>query len=364
MGTTDPNFGNLYQSLLNKELLHSSLDSKQTVSTGLGRAWVWLKNLVGAAEAYKINNVAQNLLEYLNGNINKIQGADRKFAANVIDQVLSKGAQKLNPTQIATYIHFSSILSPVTVNPAYGVVGNGVGAKAVGETSTLSLPKEQPHANFRTLNLKLAGSNAKLAGMAHPVRYASGDFRTSLEKIRNAGYDTLISLDSGQAQEIKSTWEETLGCKRYEVAVRDFTAPTQQNFDDVYAIVCLASQSGKSVAIHCGEGWGRTGTVLASLQPRSFFDYLKTNVNPARAYLSSPMEKSTILDLGEHADKPQINTTPMVAKAVEAVRTKDVHGSHNRSTEGSSVENESQVDSLVKLELRLREELRNWLNRQ
>ncbi len=87
-------------------------------------------------------------------------------------------------------------------------------------------------------------------------------------------------------------------------------------------------------------------------------------MNQARAYLSIPMEKSTILDLGEHANEPQINTTPMVARAVEGVRTKDVHGSHNKSTEGSSVENELQVDSLVELERRLREELRNWLNRQ
>lgn len=45
--------------------------------------------------------------------------------------------------------------------------------------------------------------------------------------------------------------------------VEDFTAPSQRQIDRVVAFIRGAIKEGKAVAVSCGAGYGRTGTILA-----------------------------------------------------------------------------------------------------
>jgi hypothetical protein len=74
-------------------------------------------------------------------------------------------------------------------------------------------------------------------------------------------------------------------------------------------------------------------------------------------------KKNTRIFLGEHSSIPHIMTTPLVAAAIRTVRTSDSQVQqvvlHNgkvirtRSTEGASIENPKQVQSLMELEQHL-----------
>lgn len=96
----------------------------------------------------------------------------------------------------------------------------------------------------------------KLAGCAGPVLEADLTFLVS------RGVKALVRL----AHDEEGTFEEKdivkLGIEDCHVAVRDFSAPTQEQIERVIRFICSCLDRGKSVAVSCGAGRGRTGTVL------------------------------------------------------------------------------------------------------
>lgn len=48
------------------------------------------------------------------------------------------------------------------------------------------------------------------------------------------------------------------------VPVRDFSPPTVSDFAEAIAFMDQVVQAGGAVAVHCGAGLGRTGTVIAA----------------------------------------------------------------------------------------------------
>ena len=98
-----------------------------------------------------------------------------------------------------------------------------------------------------------------LAGMGRPPygRELKGFFRSLEEK----GIGAIVSLteDAPDAADLDAEGLESL-----RLPVRDFSPPTAKQIDRFVAFVRrFCGKTGKAVAVHCGSGLGRTGTMLA-----------------------------------------------------------------------------------------------------
>jgi len=94
-----------------------------------------------------------------------------------------------------------------------------------------------------------------LAAMAHP------DSAADLKWLRRNGVELLISLTENP---LRRDWVNEAGLLAVNVPVPDMEAPTDRQLDHLLDTIRKANTSGMGVAIHCGAGLGRTGTVIAA----------------------------------------------------------------------------------------------------
>ncbi len=205
--------------------------------------------------------------------------------------------------------------------------------------------------NYRGFVINIDGSDIKIGGMAHPVRYNMNKNLNDLtEDLTKMGFKTMISLDEGSLNEIDQAWSKKNGeGNHHDVIIKDFQAPTKEQYDELYNLVKNAKQGG--VMVHCGEGFGRTGTMLASLALRQIFrEKVQKNTNDGNKY---KFERTELLHLGHYGGNKDVLVTPLVKEAIDFIRNSK-ECLENVQKE-NSVENEKQIISLMLLELDLKE---------
>ena len=94
-----------------------------------------------------------------------------------------------------------------------------------------------------------------VAGLAYPESAAD------LKWLRRNGIDILITLTE---HPVRRDWANEAGMMVVNVPVPDMEPPTERQLDHLLDTIRKANASQMGVAVHCGAGLGRTGTVLAA----------------------------------------------------------------------------------------------------
>jgi atypical dual specificity phosphatase len=94
-----------------------------------------------------------------------------------------------------------------------------------------------------------------LAALAHPGS------RDDCVWLRSQGIQILLSLSEEPA---RRDWVNDAGLMAFHEPIDDFTAPSQEQLARCLSVIERAHQQEMGVAVHCGAGKGRTGTVLAA----------------------------------------------------------------------------------------------------
>lgn len=79
--------------------------------------------------------------------------------------------------------------------------------------------------------------------------------------LRRHKVDVVVSLTEDP---LPRNWIDDAGLLVVNVPVPDMEPPTDRQLDYLLETIRKANASGMAVAVHCGAGLGRTGTVLAA----------------------------------------------------------------------------------------------------
>lgn len=99
----------------------------------------------------------------------------------------------------------------------------------------------------------------KLAGMGRPP-YDGEELRRELFTLRRQGVGGLVCL--AEMPPRREVVEEE-GLEFLHLPVVDFAPPTLEQVRQMAGFVDRVTRAGQAVAVHCGAGLGRTGTMLA-----------------------------------------------------------------------------------------------------
>ena len=79
--------------------------------------------------------------------------------------------------------------------------------------------------------------------------------------LRSQGIDLLLSLTEERP---RRDWIEQANLLVFHEPMEDMEAPTQDQLDRSVSAIQRANEQSMGVAVHCGAGLGRTGTVIAA----------------------------------------------------------------------------------------------------
>ncbi|MDX2346307.1 MAG: hypothetical protein QNK11_05510, partial [Legionella sp.] len=197
--------------------------------------------------------------------------------------------------------------------------------------------------NYREVDFKIAGKNIKIAGMARPG-FESQKPEKVFQFLSKNDYTTIISLQPNEVdKQLAGKCHPPI--EYIEQQVKDFTSPSIEHFEAIYDRIKIGdSNPNEKIVIYCGEGFGRTGTVLAALKLKELMQAISMN----QALIDEKL--TSAIKLGKHAEKAGLfQCAPMLAKAIKAIRK------HPESSD--SVENEKQVRQLQQYQTYLIQQL-------
>jgi protein-tyrosine phosphatase len=200
---------------------------------------------------------------------------------------------------------------------------------------------EQAPANYREIDYTINGQTIQVGGMAEPdfERAQLKNFIAKEEK--RDPKSSLISRFKAQLEKLEPKLEEEMTClekEKYDVllglelkeeiqrsaeshgihyipmAIEDYLPPSVELFEQAFDIIETSTNEGKKVGIHCGEGFGRTGSMLAAIKLKELM-------------LNTPLEqleeeKNERIQIGGTlvTEEKTVPCTPRVKQAIEAVR--------------------------------------------
>lgn len=100
----------------------------------------------------------------------------------------------------------------------------------------------------------------EIAGCAGPISVAE------LQYLKSQGVASLVRLahpDDPEFTRFEESQIISAGLQDLWVPVPDFTSPTEQQIDQILGFVERQRANGGPVAVSCGAGCGRSGTILA-----------------------------------------------------------------------------------------------------
>ena len=97
-----------------------------------------------------------------------------------------------------------------------------------------------------------------LAGMERPGTFAI--LRDDLEYLKMNKISAIVSLTEFSLERV---FIEEFGFRYLHLPVADFTPPSIAQIDEFINFQRMAEAEGLAAVVHCGAGFGRTGTMLA-----------------------------------------------------------------------------------------------------
>jgi hypothetical protein len=191
----------------------------------------------------------------------------------------------------------------------------------------------QPY-NYREVEFTIDGVDIIVGGMARPD-YAKRNPLESLTYLAEEKYNILIGL---QIDYDYLRFAKMKNLEYIAIHVEDHQAPDIEIFDRAFNIVHEAAKNNQKVAIHCGEGFGRTGTVLAAIKLKS----LLLDIPPEARVKQGRTEE---IYVGKYGGHQFIKCTPLVKKAIDAIRAP--------RKASQSVEMKEHVEQLIKYQNKL-----------
>ncbi|MDX2346093.1 MAG: hypothetical protein QNK11_04400, partial [Legionella sp.] len=190
--------------------------------------------------------------------------------------------------------------------------------------------------NYREIDFEIDGEHVKVAGMARAA-FENQDPEEVFQFLSDNHYTTMISLQPNEMDEALAKNRKS-PIEYIKQEVDDFKSPGIIKFEAIYERIRTGLSNPKEkIVICCGEGFGRTGTVLAALKLK---ELMLAQAIPVEQQVIDK-NKTSDIKLGKHAQNPGLfNCTPMVQEAIKAIR--DYPDSSN------SVETEAQVNQLKK----------------
>jgi len=127
--------------------------------------------------------------------------------------------------------------------------------------------------------------------------------------LTSAGIRALVRLAHEHETGISKADVEAHGLEDCHEPIPDWNPPTQTQIDGIVEWVCNAIAGGKPVAVSCGAGYGRTGTVLACYliaSGRTAEDAIQHlfSVRPcSREILTVPGQRDAVLKFGRRCEQ-------------------------------------------------------------